>query len=74
MYSREPFVVIAPTARAAAAAAAPPNELLRCTDPLESTGGFSLGGFSSLCCFAALGRITTWLCQLVLAHLPWLFL
>ena len=26
------------------------------TDLSESNGGFSLGGFSSLCCFAALGR------------------
>jgi hypothetical protein len=33
-----------------------PMTLLRSTDPPESTGGFSLGGFSSLCCFAALGR------------------
>ena len=32
----------------------PSRILLRSTDPLESTGGFSLGGFSSLCCFAAL--------------------
>ena len=36
------------------------KEVLRSTDlpvPVhESTGGFSLGGFSSLCCFAALGR------------------
>ena len=29
--------------------------VLRSTDLLESTGGFSLGGFSSLCCYAALG-------------------
>ena len=32
------------------------RNVLRSTDLLESTGGFSLGGFSSLCCFAALGR------------------
>ena len=34
----------------------PSRIVLRSTDLLESTGGFSLGGFSSLCCYAALGR------------------
>eukprot|EP01043_Picozoa_sp_COSAG02_P055820 COSAG02_NODE_6534_length_3513_cov_1.982718_1_plen_42_part_10 len=31
-------------------------QALGSTDLSESNGGFSLGGFSSLCCFAALGR------------------
>ena len=34
----------------------PSRIALGSTDLSESNGGFSLGGFSSLCCFAALGR------------------